>query len=239
MRNHHRGPHPCRPPPSPPLLPPTFHFHRSDAQRQANRCRCRADRHSLRLAAFSSLSKSPASMSCVPSRLTLRCRRRPFCLSSIRFLPKRLQWMGPLPPDKPLGYGRRGCHPVAKLAFAIAVVVRAIVALRGAFNSVAPRCCCWRLSCHCACSVGQSPLPLQVGVPYLVVFLNKMDMVEDPELVELVEMEVRELLSFYDFPGDDTPIVKGSATKALAGDTGEYGVQAVRHLMKVCRADEG
>jgi len=61
-------------------------------------------------------------------------------------------------------------------------------------------------------------LARQVGVPRIVVFLNKIDLVDDPELLELVEMEVRELLSSYDFPGDDIPIVKGSATKALAGD---------------------
>lgn len=73
----------------------------------------------------------------------------------------------------------------------------------------------------------------KVGVPRLVVFLNKMDMVEDHELVELVEMEVRELLSFYDFPGDDTPFIKGSALKALNSDQGEYGVQTVLDLMKV------
>ena len=58
----------------------------------------------------------------------------------------------------------------------------------------------------------------QVGVPYIIVFLNKCDMVDDEELLELVEMEVRELLSQYDFPGDDTPIVRGSALKALEGD---------------------
>jgi len=75
-------------------------------------------------------------------------------------------------------------------------------------------------------------LSKQVGVPRLVVFLNKMDMVEDLELVELVEMEVREMLSFYDFPGDDTPFVKGSALKALQGDTGEFGVKCVKELMK-------
>src|ERR1700674_1528152 len=61
-------------------------------------------------------------------------------------------------------------------------------------------------------------LARQVGVPYIVVFLNKADMVDDPELVELVEMEVRELLTAYDFPGDDTPIVQVSALKALEGD---------------------
>ena len=61
-------------------------------------------------------------------------------------------------------------------------------------------------------------LARQVGVPYIVVFLNKCDMVDDEELIELVEMEVRELLSSYDFPGDDTPIIRGSALKALEGD---------------------
>lgn len=64
-------------------------------------------------------------------------------------------------------------------------------------------------------------LSRQVGVPYIVVFLNKMDMVDDPELIELVEMEVRDLLSEYDFPGDDTPIIAGSALRALEGDA-EY-----------------
>jgi elongation factor Tu len=64
-------------------------------------------------------------------------------------------------------------------------------------------------------------LARQVGVPYIVVFLNKTDMVDDPELIELVEMEVRELLSKYDFPGDDTPIVKGSALKAMNSDSWE------------------
>ena len=61
-------------------------------------------------------------------------------------------------------------------------------------------------------------LARQVGVPALVVYLNKVDQVDDPELLELVELEVRELLSSYDFPGDDTPIVSGSALKALEGD---------------------
>jgi len=70
-------------------------------------------------------------------------------------------------------------------------------------------------------------LSRQVGVPYIVVFLNKADMVDDEELLELVEMEVRELLSKYDFPGDDTPIVKGSALKALEGDTGPLGEEAI------------
>src|SRR5688500_19288530 len=73
---------------------------------------------------------------------------------------------------------------------------------------------------------------LQVGVPYVVVFLNKADMVDDAELLELVEMEVRELLSKYDFPGDDTPIVKGSALKALEGDQSEIGVPAVIKLVE-------
>jgi elongation factor Tu len=74
-------------------------------------------------------------------------------------------------------------------------------------------------------------LARQVGVPYIVVFLNKADMVDDAELLELVEMEVRELLTSYDFPGDDTPIIIGSALKALNGDEGEYGSQAIFKLM--------
>jgi len=73
-------------------------------------------------------------------------------------------------------------------------------------------------------------LARQVGVPFVLVFLNKCDMVDDPELLELVEMEVRELLSSYDYPGDDTPIIRGSALKALEGDAGEYGVQAIEKL---------
>jgi elongation factor Tu len=73
-------------------------------------------------------------------------------------------------------------------------------------------------------------LSRQVGVPYIIVFLNKADMVDDEELLELVEMEVRELLSKYDFPGDDTPIIKGSAKLALEGDTGELGEQAIMKL---------
>ena len=73
-------------------------------------------------------------------------------------------------------------------------------------------------------------LSRQVGVPYIIVFLNKADMVDDAELLELVEMEVRELLSKYDFPGDDTPIIKGSAKLALEGDTGELGEQAIMKL---------
>jgi len=73
-------------------------------------------------------------------------------------------------------------------------------------------------------------LARQVGVPYIVVFMNKCDMVDDPELLELVEMEVRELLSKYEFPGDDIPIVKGSALKALEGDKGELGEEAIIKL---------
>ena len=73
-------------------------------------------------------------------------------------------------------------------------------------------------------------LARQVGVPYIIVFLNKCDMVDDAELLELVEMEVRELLSKYDFPGDDTPIVKGSAKLAMEGDKGELGEQAIMKL---------
>jgi len=74
-------------------------------------------------------------------------------------------------------------------------------------------------------------LARQVNVPHLVVFLNKADMVDDEELMELVEMEVRELLDSYDFPGDDTPIIKGSALKALEGDTSEIGAPAILALM--------
>jgi elongation factor Tu len=73
-------------------------------------------------------------------------------------------------------------------------------------------------------------LARQVGVPYIVVFMNKADMVDDKELLELVEMEVRELLSKYEFPGDDTPIVIGSALKALEGDKGELGEGAILKL---------
>ena len=73
-------------------------------------------------------------------------------------------------------------------------------------------------------------LARQVGVPYIVVFMNKCDMVDDAELLELVEMEVRELLSKYDFPGDDIPIIKGSALKALEGDKGELGEGAILKL---------
>jgi elongation factor Tu len=73
-------------------------------------------------------------------------------------------------------------------------------------------------------------LARQVGVPYIIVYMNKCDMVDDAELLELVEMEVRELLSKYDFPGDDIPIVKGSALKALEGDTGELGEGSIMAL---------
>src|SRR6187455_749337 len=75
-------------------------------------------------------------------------------------------------------------------------------------------------------------LARQVGVPYIVVFMNKADMVDDKELLELVEMEVRELLSVYKFPGDKTPIIIGSALKALEGDTSDIGVKAVIKLVE-------
>jgi len=89
------------------------------------------------------------------------------------------------------------------------------------------------------CSAADGPMPQtrehillsrQVGVPYIIVFLNKCDMVDDAELLELVEMEVRELLSKYDFPGDDTPIVKGSAKLALEGDQSDLGEASVLRL---------
>jgi elongation factor Tu len=73
-------------------------------------------------------------------------------------------------------------------------------------------------------------LARQVGVPYIIVYLNKCDMVDDAELLELVDMEVRELLSKYDFPGDDVPIVQGSALKALEGDQGPLGEGSVMAL---------
>jgi elongation factor Tu len=75
-------------------------------------------------------------------------------------------------------------------------------------------------------------LARQVGVPYIVVFLNKVDQVDDPELLELVELEVRELLDKYEFPGDTTPIITGSALKALEGDESEIGSQAIMKLME-------
>jgi elongation factor Tu len=75
-------------------------------------------------------------------------------------------------------------------------------------------------------------LARQVGVPYIVVYLNKADMVDDPELLELVEMEVRELLSEYEFPGDEIPVVIGSALRALEGDDSEYGEPSVLALLE-------
>jgi elongation factor Tu len=91
------------------------------------------------------------------------------------------------------------------------------------------------------CSAADGPMPQtrehillsrQVGVPYIVVFLNKADMVDDEELLELVEMEIRELLDMYEFPGDDTPIIKGSALLALNGDTSEIGAPSVVRLVE-------
>ena len=79
-------------------------------------------------------------------------------------------------------------------------------------------------------------LSRQVGVPYIVVFLNKADMVDDEELLELVEMEVRELLDQYGFPGDDTPLIKGSALKALEGDKSDIGAPAVQKLVETLDA---
>jgi elongation factor Tu len=90
------------------------------------------------------------------------------------------------------------------------------------------------------CSAADGPMPQtrehillarQVGVPYIVVYLNKADQVDDAELLELVEMEVRELLSSYDFPGDDTPIITGSALKALEGDSTEIGIPSIEKLV--------
>src|SRR5574343_103257 len=89
------------------------------------------------------------------------------------------------------------------------------------------------------CSAADGPMPQtrehillarQVGVPYIIVFLNKCDMVDDAELLELVEMEVRELLSKYEFPGDDLPIIKGSARMALEGQPGEMGEDCIIRL---------
>ena len=91
------------------------------------------------------------------------------------------------------------------------------------------------------CSAADGPMPQtrehillsrQVGVPFIVVFLNKCDMVDDEELLELVEMEVRDLLSKYDFPGDDTPIIRGSALQALNGEEGPFGVPSVLKLVE-------
>ena len=90
------------------------------------------------------------------------------------------------------------------------------------------------------CSAADGPMPQtrehillsrQVGVPYIVVYLNKADQVDDGDLLELVEMEVRELLDSYDFPGDETPIVTGSALKALEGDVGDMGVRSIERLV--------
>jgi elongation factor Tu len=91
------------------------------------------------------------------------------------------------------------------------------------------------------CSAADGPMPqtrehillsLQVGVPYIVVYMNKADMVDDEELLELVEMEIRELLDQYEFPGDDTPIIVGSALKALEGDTSDIGMPSVVKLVE-------
>jgi len=91
------------------------------------------------------------------------------------------------------------------------------------------------------CSAADGPMPQtrehillarQVGVPYIVVYMNKADMVDDDELLELVEMEIRELLDAYDFPGDDTPIIIGSALKALEGDDSEIGVPSIIKLVE-------
>ena len=91
------------------------------------------------------------------------------------------------------------------------------------------------------CSAADGPMPQtrehillsrQVGVPYILVYMNKADMVDDEELLELVEMEIRELLDAYEFPGDDTPIVIGSALKALEGDTSDIGVPSIVKLVE-------
>ena len=74
-------------------------------------------------------------------------------------------------------------------------------------------------------------LSRQVGVPYIVVYMNKVDLVDDEELLELVEMEIRELLTEYEFPGDDTPVILGSALKALEGDTSDIGVPSIQKLV--------
>jgi elongation factor Tu len=91
------------------------------------------------------------------------------------------------------------------------------------------------------CSAADGPMPQtrehillsrQVGVPYIVVYMNKADMVDDEELLELVEMEIRELLDQYEFPGDDTPIITGSALKALEGDQSDIGVPSIMKLVE-------
>ena len=90
------------------------------------------------------------------------------------------------------------------------------------------------------CSAADGPMPQtrehillarQVGVPHIVVYLNKADQVDDEELTDLVEMEIRELLNKYDFPGDDTPIIKGSALKAIEGDTSDIGIPSIEKLI--------
>src|SRR5882672_5997397 len=95
------------------------------------------------------------------------------------------------------------------------------------------------------CSAADGPMPQtrehillsrQVGVPRIIVFLNKADMVDDAELLELVEMEVRELLDRYEFPGDDTPIIIGSALKALEGEASDMGVGSVKKLVETLDA---
>jgi elongation factor Tu len=95
------------------------------------------------------------------------------------------------------------------------------------------------------CSAADGPMPQtrehillsrQVGVPYIVVYLNKADMVDDEELLELVEMEVRELLDAYEFPGDDTPIITGSALKALEGDSSDIGTPSIVKLVEAMDA---
>ena len=91
------------------------------------------------------------------------------------------------------------------------------------------------------CSAADGPMPQtrehillarQVGVPHVIVYLNKADQVDDKELKELVEMEIRELLSKYDFPGDDVPIISGSALKAIEGDTSEIGIPSIEKLVE-------
>ena len=91
------------------------------------------------------------------------------------------------------------------------------------------------------CSAADGPMPQtrehillarQVGVPHIVVYLNKADQVDDKELTDLVEMEIRELLSKYDFPGDDVPIVSGSALKAIEGDSSDIGIPSIEKLVE-------
>ena len=91
------------------------------------------------------------------------------------------------------------------------------------------------------CSAADGPMPQtkehillarQVGVPNIIVYLNKADQVDDKELTELVEMEIRELLTSYEFPGDDTPIITGSALKALEGDSSDIGAPSIQKLVE-------